>query len=109
MEPAAYRYFMENGSYADGTMFLLSFYRSESKMTPQLSGFVQGELLGQEIHVIDKARFDDGGHAFFMFPTRETATSTRIPAGNECIACHSEHGGFDSTFIQFYPDLRAKL
>src|SRR5690606_7126320 len=36
MEPAAYRYFRENGSYADGSMFLLSFYDSEGKSDPQL-------------------------------------------------------------------------
>jgi hypothetical protein len=109
MEPSAYRYFMENGTYADGTMFLLSFYEATSKSDPQLTGFVQGALDSQEIHVIDRSRFDDDGHAFFIFPTKETATSTRIPAGNECIACHTEHGDLDATFIQFYPDLRAKL
>ena len=109
MEPSAYRYFMENGTYADGTMFLLSFFEATSKSDPQLSGFVQGALNSQEIHVIDRTRFDDEGHAFFIFPTKQTPTSTRIAAGNECIACHSEHGDFDSTFIQFYPDLRAHL
>jgi hypothetical protein len=109
MEPSAYRYFMENGTYADGTMFLLSFYEATSKSDPQLSGFVQGALNSQEIHVIDRSRFDDDGHAFFIFETRDTPVSTRIPAGNECIACHTEHGDFDATFIQFYPDLRAKL
>lgn len=109
MEPNAYRYFMEHGTYADGTMFLLSFYRAEAKSDPQLSGFVQGELDSQEIHVIDRARFDDDGHAFFMYQNREVAVSTRIPAGSECIACHAEHGAFDATFIQFYPDLRAHL
>src|SRR5688572_19801660 len=53
MEPAAYRYFLENNTYADGTMFLLSFYRAEGKSEPQLPGFVQGPLLSQEIHVLD--------------------------------------------------------
>lgn len=109
MEPGAYRYFMENGTYADGTMFLLSFYQAAGKSDPQLTGFVQGALDSQEIHVIDRSRFDDDGHAFFIFPTKETPTSTRIAAGNECIVCHSEHGDLDATFIQFYPDLRARL
>src|SRR5688572_5552341 len=53
MEPSAYRYFLENSEYADGTMFLLSFYRAEGKSEPQLPGFVQGPLLTQEIHVLD--------------------------------------------------------
>src|SRR5687768_9684968 len=42
MEPSAYRYFLEHKTYADGTMFLLSFYRAEGKSEPQLPGFVQG-------------------------------------------------------------------
>jgi hypothetical protein len=108
MEPTAYRYFLEHLTYADGTMFLLSFYRAEGKSEPQLPGFVQGARFSQEIHVLDKARFGDG-HGFFMFPDRNT-TSTRIPEeGNVCTACHTEHGAFDGTFIQFYPDLRAHM
>ncbi len=108
MEPAAYRYFLENGTYADGTMFLLNFYEAVSKSEPQMAGFVQGALMSQEIHVLDKARFNDG-HGFFIYENREQAVSTRIPEGNECTACHNEHGAFDGTFIQFYPDLRARL
>jgi hypothetical protein len=98
---------MEHSTYADGTMFLLSFYRAEGKSEPQLPGFVQGARYSQEIHVIDKARFSDGS-GFFMFPNRN-ATSSPLPAGNECITCHNEHGAFDGTFIQFYPDLRDHL
>ncbi|MES2624685.1 MAG: cytochrome P460 family protein [Pseudomonadota bacterium] len=109
MEPAAYRYFMANKTYADGTMFLLSFYRAESKSEPQLPGFVQGPLQSQEIHVLDKSRFGDG-HGFFMFPTKQQQTSTRIPeANNLCTACHTEHGAFDGTFVQFYPAMREHL
>jgi hypothetical protein len=108
MEPGAYRYFMENGTYADGTMFLLTFYRAEAKSSPQLAGFVQGDVAGQEIHILDKARFDEGGHAFFMFPG-DTAASTRVAAGNECVACHTSEGAFDGTFSQFYPSVRTRL
>lgn len=109
MEPAAYRYFIENGSYADGTMFLLSFFRAEAQSSPQLPGFVQGDMYAQEIHVIDKARFDDGGHAFFMFQRPDIVASTRVAAGNECTRCHLEHGAFDGTFTQFYPRMRERL
>jgi hypothetical protein len=107
MEPTAYRYFLEHDTYADGTMFLLSFYRAEGKSEPQLPGFVQGPLLTQEIHVIDKARFSDG-RGFFIFSNR-APTSTRLADGNECTVCHNEHGAFDGTFVQFYPDLRDHL
>lgn len=110
MEPNAYRYFMENGTYADGTMFLLSFFRAEAQSSPQLPGFVQGDLDAQEIHVIDKARFGDQlGHAFFLYPPGGATASTRIPAGNDCVTCHTEEGAFDGTFTQFYPTMRTRL
>jgi Cytochrome P460 len=107
MEPTAYRYFMEHKSYAEGTMFLLSFYRAESKSEPQLPGFVQGPLLQQEIHVLDTQRFSDG-HGFFLY-RGEQKVSTALPVGNDCTACHLEHGKFEGTFVQFYPALREKL
>lgn len=106
MEPAAYRYFVENGRYADGSMFLLSFYTSEINSDPKLQGFVQGDLQAQEIHVIDGERFEDG-RAFFMFPDPGQATSTALPAGNECVQCHEAEGDYNGTFIQFYPTLRS--
>jgi Cytochrome P460 len=105
MEPNAYRYFVENGEYADGTMFLLTFYAAESKSEPQLSGFIQGQQRAQEIHVIDTARFGEGS-AFFVFQTREQRVSERMPEGSACIQCHSAEGDYRSTFIQFYPVIR---
>ena len=109
MEPTAYRYFREHKRYAEGTMFLLSFYQAESKSDPQLPGFVQGALLSQEIHVLDNSRFGQEGHAFFMFPTPDQQMASALPPGNVCVVCHMEHGKFNGTFAQFYPTLRALL
>ncbi len=107
MEPVAYRYFIANGSYADGTMFLLSFYDSETKSEPQLQGFVQGALRNQEIHVIDKARFAEGrGFYFYTGGGATTQSTTKIPDGSECVSCHNEHGAYDGSFTQFYPVLK---
>lgn len=105
MEPAAYRYFTENGRYADGSMFLLSFYAAEVNSDPQLQGFVQGDLRAQEIHVIDSQRFEDG-RAFFMFEDPAQTSSAALPAGNDCVQCHEAEGDFNGTFLQFYPALR---
>lgn len=106
MEPAAYRYFLENGRYADGSMFLLSFYAAEINSDPQLQGFVQGDLQAQEIHVIDAQRFDDG-RAFFMYQDPAQMASAALPAGNDCVQCHEAEGDYNGTFMQFYPTLRA--
>jgi hypothetical protein len=104
IEPAAYRYLLEHKQYADGTMLLLSFYRTQSAPSPELNGFVQGELAAREIHVIDRGRFADA-RGFFLF-SGDARSSPMVPPGNECVTCHAEHGRFDSTFAQFYPPIR---
>jgi hypothetical protein len=106
IEPSAYAYYMEHGEYADGTMFLLSFYGAEANSRPQLSGFVQGDLRLREIHVIDKARFAEG-RGFFQYENADQI-STKIADGSECVSCHMNEGSLDGTFVQFYPTLRAR-
>ena len=107
MEPAAYRYFLDNGDYADGSMFLLSFYASEAESDPQLPGFVQGELNAQEIHVIDSQRYTEG-RGFYLFPAdANTSTgSDKIPDGSACVECHMAEAAYDGIFTQFYPTIR---
>ena len=105
LELNAYTYLLENGRYADGTMFLLSFYQTQEKPEPGLNGFVQGDLMALEMHVIDRVKYQDN-RGFYMFAADERGPSAMLPAGNECVQCHAEHGVFDSTFTQFYPTIR---
>ena len=105
IEPSAYAQVLKTGTYADGTMLLLTFYRAETQSEPQLRGFVQGAVRGREIHVLDRQRFSAEGRAFFVFPG-ETKSAAPMPLGSECVRCHSEHGRLDATFAQFYPPLR---
>lgn len=106
MEPTAYDYFLEHGEYADGTMFLLSFYIPQEKPDPALPGFVQGPLAQQEIHVIDAQRFPEEGRAFYLYRPGSNEPAAPLPLGSPCFVCHTEHGDLDATFIQFYPRLR---
>jgi len=110
MEPEAYRYFKEHQEYADGTLFLLSFYTAAAESSPQLPGFVQGELEAKEIHVIDRDRFNEG-RAFYMYPAEAMpgTASNKIPDNSACIHCHIPEGAFDGTFTQFYPQMRTLL
>lgn len=108
MEPNAYRYFLEHKEYADGTMFLLSFFESESKSEPQLQGFVQGAMTAQEIHVIDKQLFAEG-RGFFLYNSPSQVSAQKVPDGSNCVECHTEHADFDATFTQFYPTIRDQL
>lgn len=105
MEPNAYDYLLENKKYADGTMLLLSFYETQEAPEPDLKGFVQGDLASREIHVIDRAKYQDE-RGFYLFTGDNPDPSEMLPAGNECVQCHAEHGDFDSTFTQFYPTIR---
>jgi hypothetical protein len=108
MEPNAYRHFVEHGSYAPGSMFLLSFYNSDQqKRSINQNGFTQADLTNYEIHLIDPSRGADG-RAFFVFGANDTEGNP-LPAGNNCVSCHVKHGAFEGTFAQFYPTLRPRI
>jgi hypothetical protein len=108
MEPAAWRYFLEHGRYAPGSMFLLAFYDADVQpRSVNQNGFTQADLTNFEIHLIDAARGPDG-HAFYMFG-KSDVEGAPLPPGNACVRCHVEHGAFDGTFAQFYPTLRPMI
>jgi hypothetical protein len=105
MEPNAYRHFVETGAYAPGSMFLLSFFDSDTQQRSiNQNGFTQADLTNFEIHVIGALK-DGDGHAFYTFGARSTE-GTPLPPGNACVRCHVDHGAFGGTFAQFYPTLR---
>ncbi len=107
MEPTAYRYFLDHGEYADGSMFLLSFYAASAESSPQLPGFVQGELQAKEIHIIDSQLFTEG-RGFFLYSAEDTSVnaSAKLPDNSECVQCHMAEAQFNGTFTQFYPTIR---
>jgi Cytochrome P460 len=106
MEPTAYDYFLKNGRYADGTMFLLTFYAVQQNPQPALQGFVQGAVTGREIHVIDQRRFTKEGSGFFVFSQGTEQPVAPMSLGSVCVQCHAREGAFEGTFVQFYPPLR---
>ena len=110
MEPSAYRYFMENGRYAPGSMFLLSFYNSDTQpRSINQNGFTQADLTNFEIHVIDPRQGQgQDGHSFYLFGA-DSQEGKAVPPGNACVRCHVAHGAFSGTFAQFYPAIRARI
>jgi hypothetical protein len=105
MEPNAYRYFVQHGHYAPGSMFLLSFYNSDQQQRSiNQNGFTQADLTNYEVHVVD-ARKGADGRAFYMFNAGD-AEGNPMPEGNACVRCHVGHGAFEGTFAQFYPTIR---
>jgi hypothetical protein len=106
MEPNAYRYFVQNKSYAPGSMLLLSFYDADTrKRSISQNGFTQAELTNYEIHLIDPAKGGADGRAFYTFDA-DASEGNLLPPGNGCVTCHNKHGAFQGTFAQFYPTLR---
>lgn len=103
MPPEAYEYFLENGEFADGTMFAKIVRETESSD----GGFSMGEILGVEAHVKDRERFPKYGFNFYFFPGNEKIASA-MPEDNACVACHMENALFDNVFTQFYPSLKEK-
>ena len=105
MEPQAYRHFVQTGKYAPGSMFLLSFYDSDTQQRSiNQNGFTQAELTNFEIHLITPGKGDDA-HVFYLFGAKSTEGNP-LPPGNACVRCHIDHGAFDGTFAQFYPTIR---
>jgi hypothetical protein len=107
MEPNAYRHFVQTGSYAPGSMFLLNFFNSdEQKRSINQNGFTQADLTNFEIHVIDPKGAE--GHSFYLFGANDKEGNP-TPADSACVRCHVDHGAFNGTFAQFYPTLRPMI
>jgi len=101
--PAAYRAFMQTGSWPDKTAFVLEVRSSQNKGSINKSGHFQGDVLGLDVHVKDESRFR-GKWAFFNFEASDPSAAM-IPTTKDCYSCHEQHGAVDTTFVQFYPTL----
>ncbi len=108
MEPTAYRYFTEHGTYAPGSMFLLSFYGADQRRSINKTGYVQADLSNFEIHLVDARKAPDEGRVFYVFGAQANEGSA-MPKGSECVRCHAGHGAFEGTFAQFYPAIRDRI
>ena len=101
--PAAYRSFLQTGTWPDRTLFVLEVRASESHGSINRDGHYQGARVGMEAEVKDERRFP-GKWAFFDF--RGPADSAApLPSSAPCYSCHAQNGAVDNTFVQFYPTL----
>jgi len=103
VNPEAYRAFLKTGTWPDKTMLVLEARKAGSKASINKTGHFQtGEVMGLEVHVKDRARFE-GGWAFF--DADNGVTGKLLPKEMECYSCHAQHAAVDTTFVQFYPTL----
>ena len=107
VETAAYRQFVETGTWPDKMVFVIENRRSETKGSINKGGrFQSGPVTGLELAVKDTSRFKEDGWGYFLFDaTASTAKRLGMEAG--CNSCHNKNGATDNTFVQFYPDLLA--
>ena len=107
VNPSSYRQFMENGTWPDGTTFILEFRRAGTEASINRAGRFQTDLVMVEAEVKD-SRFEDGW-AFFDFGRAGAIRETAAPLSGDrvarCIECHTEHTAVERTFVQFYPTL----
>src|SRR5579864_1418691 len=102
VNPAAYRSFLQSGTWPDKTMFMLEVRAAAGATSINRNGQTQSEqVLGRELHVKD-ARLD-GGWSFFAVADSGRGIPVKRPA--ECYTCHEAHAAVDTTFVQFYPTL----
>jgi hypothetical protein len=103
VNPAAYRSFLATGQWPDKTMLVLEVRASASKGSINQGGSYQGEVLGIEGEVKDRAKFPGNGWVFFAFG--KASSGKMLPRTEDCYTCHAEHAAVDNTFVQFYPVL----
>jgi hypothetical protein len=106
VNPGSYRSFLQTGTWPDQTLFILEIRASlaVNKVPNGANGYYQGDLLGLEAHVKDEKRFA-GRWAFFGFG-KSGAAGVLIPTAAACYSCHAQNAAVDTTFVQFYPELR---
>lgn len=103
VQPEAYAAFLENGTWPEGTMFVLELRGSETERPPNNRGYFQTEVQGIEASVKDSRRFK-GRWAYFDFGGQAQSAAPQPESG--CFACHAKNAAVDMTFVQFYPTLQ---
>ncbi len=112
IEPSAWRAWKRTGQFPDGTILMKELVSVGSKAAVSGNGYFQGEFVGLEAAIKDKARFskEPGNWSYFSFSTKDhkslTKTAKAFPTG-ACNTCHQTNAGDDFVFTQYYPVLRA--
>jgi hypothetical protein len=119
VEQANFDAYQKNGEFPEGTVIVKELTLVRNATYPDGStdeasgrGFFEGELHGLDVTVKDSKRFAKTNKwGFFNFghhaqPYAETAKES---SKEECAGCHIAGAAkTDMTWVQFYPNLRAK-
>jgi len=103
VSPSAYRQFLVTGNWPDKTVLVEEKRMSSNKGSLNQTSQFQTDLVGISVKVKDAARFQDQW-AYFSFDSAAQTSKANPKAA--CWQCHHDHGGVDSTYVQFYPTLK---
>ena len=106
VQPSAYREFKRTGTWPDHTMFVIEIRASKTKVHPNQSGYVQGDVVGMPAAVKDVKRFGDKKWGYFSLMSNGKPAPAEAMPPSHCWDCHNRNGAVDSTFVQFYPTLK---
>jgi hypothetical protein len=100
VNPAAYKAFLNTGTWPDKTVLLIE-NRASASNESNKEGKFQTKLQGFDAHVKDSGK---GGWMFYII--RPDAKSGKaMPRTAVCYTCHEKNASTDTTFVQFYPTL----
>ena len=103
MEPTAYRYFVETGTFREGTMLALLVQGAGDKVLPARRGQFANDVHGVEMAVKDSAHTPDGWAYYGFGGMNNIRKTASAQPKTSCFSCHAEHAARDHVFLQFYP------
>jgi len=106
VRPSAYREFQRTGTWPDHTIFVIEIRASRTKVHPNQSGYVQGDVVGMTAAVKDVQRFGDKKWGLLQPISDGKPGPSRAMPSDHCWNCHNKNGAVDTTFVQFYPTLK---
>jgi hypothetical protein len=104
IEPSAYRYFVETGTFREGTMLVLLLQGIGSNAMPARKGQFATDVHMLEMAVKDSKRVPEGW-AYYAFDGPMVGgyrTSAAPQPKASCYDCHATHAARDNVFMQFY-------
>ena len=107
IRPEAYRQFVADGVFPEGTVLVLELYSATSEGSLNKRGNFQDRFIGIEASVKDSKRFAEKWAYFNFMGENDQPLAQSAPSRKEtCWSCHNKNGGVDNVFVQFYPILR---
>ena len=98
VNPSAYQQFLISGNWPDSTILVEEIRKSSSEGPVNKTAQFQSDLTKIAVKVKAPARFPDQW-AYYSFDSSARTAKPNPKAA--CWQCHHDHGGVDSTYVQF--------